>query len=1202
VIRLLLAKLDCSNCRLRSAAALIVVCATLLWNWPALAQTQFVPAVPTPARSNKSGAPVMTEFLARQLRSLQARAAKQGHANTPFDRVFGPMISRQQLAQSGARKPSPAEEVKGTRRQALATDAAASVNLNFPGFYTAPYIFASPAVGTSALSTSVTGDFDHDGKPDIATINMDGTVNVILNGGSANPLQGGISYSDTSLLTRLPLLTYAVAADMNADGYTDIVGMDSLNSAIVLWINNGKGGFLPAVSVPVLGQNGSVFNEGGAIAVGDVNGDGALDVVAVSYAEFVASFQGFVNTNISTQVFAGDGKGNLEPPTEVDTALGHGITTPFGQGMQLADMNGDGTLDIAIDMQINDTFVENFVVVALNHGGTFDQFVRGNNSSNIQHFFNQAGGHVEVADINGDGFPDVLWNPGSEAVGSVVAAFGDGTGNLSNQSFLVLGDNAVETFHLADVNGDGKSDLITYDAGGVAVYPGNGDGTFSAYPANLYAASDNGAFTQPAIIDYNGDGKADVIDVNSILNTASFYAGNGDGSFQGAGSINPGGISPGLLQVQGSGDINGDGIPDLTALTITAGSNPLLGTGIELVSLLSDGKGGFQQVTGLTSGILRSVGLLSVATGTIYPTVVDFNGDGFADIVFATGNGIYTALSNGDGTFQVPVLVPGLALQCAANLPDAGNVDGSGHTSLVFAYPGDASCGGSGPTPPGIVVLINDGKGNFTASLQAVGNEPFQARLADLNGDGYPDLLLSDFDTNNGVYALYTLPNQGAAAAAAGNYFNPAQRTTLLSGYAITDILVGDYNGDGIPDLALATDGQVVGIDAIFGSEGVVLLPGQGGFKFGAPSLVGQGTVPSWIQWADINQDGIPDLVIASSFPEVNEAPVFGLSVLPGLGNGLFAPPVSQVVPNNDTYVFTGDFNQDGATDVVVNRNAGVAFSGVFLNRGADNMTLSVANPSVAQGSNVTLTANLKTTFTDFAPTGTVTFTSNGAVLGTAWMSNGVASFTYSASAAGVYPVAATYAGDGHFNQASATGSYTVAALAPAITTSASATSVNLTSGQSNIVTLTLSANPTYNGAVTFAASATGTGVSVAVNPTTVTLAGGQTQQVSVVIASGTLKSAALHKSSNVWGRVAGTISLAALFPLFLFRARKFRRKLLLVLVLFAGLGCLAGLNGCSGGSSTATKATGTQTVTVTATPSVAGVAPQTTTLTVTLQ
>ncbi len=816
-----------------------------------------------------------------------------------------------------------------------------------------------------------------------------------------------------------------------------------------------------------------------------------------------------------------------------------------------------------------------------------------------------------VADVNGDGYPDVLFASGSDAgsyASTVAVAFGDGTGNLSSQSQTAAGNVPyLATFAVGDVNGDGKLDIVTFNSGSVSIFSGNGNGTFSAAPLSSYAAGDGTGDQQPGIADYNNDGKADIVYVDSSLEVASFYAGNGDGTFRGASVVTPGGVNPAFILVLGAGDINGDGIPDLLAYDTSSFYSGQTTTP-EVVSLISDGKGNFKEVTALSAATLNT--LSPTASGdTFYfevsPTVVDLNGDGRADIVFSNGTGIYTALANADGSFQAPALVPGLALSCFPSLGDAGNVDGTGHTSLVLAYGGDSLCGGGGSVPSSVLVLINDGHANFTASVFPVGAALYQARLVDLDGDGYPDLAVSDVSayTNN----VYTVPNLGAAAAAAGSTFDPNRITTILPNYAVADILPGDYNGDGKLDLALATSGQidVAGNNSpIEGTEGVLLLPNHGNFTFGQSNLVAQGTSASWAEWSDVNNDGIPDLVLtAAASEQFDTTPSFGLSVLPGLGGGVFGAPSNQVLPISNVYVFTGDFNQDGAPDVAV---SGDYTGSLFLNRGGDSLALDVSPASVAQGGTITLTATLKTGLTDFTPGGSVTFTSNGTTLGVAPLSSGVATLYYAVptgASVGTTPVVATYSGDSHFNQASASGTYAVTATvaAPAaFTMTLSAPTITLTGSQTGVATVTLTANASFQGTVTLSSSVSGSGLNVLFNPTSVTRAAGQSQEVSLLLGTGTILSAKSKHTTKC--KTAGlTLAMASLLPFFLGRFRRRRLSLAASILLCVFLFPVTVLIGCSG-SSSPSSAKGARTVTITATPSVSGAAVQTTTLTVNLQ
>jgi len=1169
----------------RTFAILSILGATLTATAPAQSSAA---AAARPNPGDRANGHLYKSVLAMQARLAQARATKSGRLSSPYQRTFGPLLKQWATQRAQAQTARPQAQT-------------ASESLNFPGYTGAPFIAAAPVSDSNRIFVSINGDFNKDGKQDIATINNDGTLNVILNSGAGDFTQDKISYSDTSAVSKDPLIVYGVAADLNKDGYADVIAMDVNNGKLLLWINNQNGGFVPAVSVAVAPINGGNFSNGGAIAVGDVNGDGNLDVVAVSQKQTSDPVSQTNSTYLATQVFAGDGKGNLAAPTEVDSVLGDDYYTNFGQGLALADMNGDGKPDIVLQLQGAGQDLENLVAVSLNQGGKFAPFSL-SHASGVQ-IQSSLSSTVAVADINGDGHPDVLFSVGNQSslyAGAVAVAFGDGTGALSAQPQTAAGNVPyLATFALADLNGDGKLDIVTFNSGSVSIFPGTGNGTFSAAPTASYAASDGTGDQQPGIADYNNDGKPDIVYVDSSLQVASFFGGNGDGTFRAAAIVSPGGINPAAILILGSADINGDGIPDLLAYDVTLLDNNQATTPA-VVSLLSDGRGNFKEVTALSAATVDELSPTAVGDSVnfeVSPTVVDLNGDGRADIVFSNGKGVYTALANADGSFQAPDLIPGLALGCFPSLGDAGNIDGTGHTSLVLAYPGDGLCGG-GPIPSGVIVLLNDGHAHFKASVLPAGTALYQARLVDLNGDGYPDLALSDVSayTNN----VYTVPNLGAAAKDGAN-FDLTRFATVLANYSVADILAGDWNGDGRQDLALATEGQidVAGNNSpIEGTEGVLLLPNQGNFTFGQSELVAQGTSASWAEWSDVNQDGIPDLVLtAASAEQFSTGPSFGLQILPGLGGGLFGNPVNQVLPISNAYLFLGDFNGDGAPDAVV---SGDYTGSLFLNRGGDTLTLATSPASATEGGTVTLTATLKTSLNDFAPGGNVTFTAGGATLGAAALASGVATLSYTIPAgavAGTDTVLATYSGDSHFNRASASGSYAVTALAPAFTATLSSPGIALKGGETGVATVTLTANATFSGLITLSTSVSGTGLNASINPTAVTLGGGQSQQVSILLGTGSILSAE-SKRAKGWKGAIPAIALAALFPFVLGRRRRKRIGSIALLLLIASVLPLVALLGCGSSSS----AKGTRTVTITATPSQPGAAAQTATLTVTLQ
>ena len=239
----------------------------------------------------------------------------------------------------------------------------------------------------------------------------------------------------------------------------------------------------------------------------------------------------------------------------------------------VADLNGDGKLDLVVAngyVTLSGGYcfpADGAVGVLLGNGdGTF-QTVRTYDS----------GGYlalsVAVGDVNGDGKPDlVVANQCVSASncnnGTVGVLLGNGDGTFQAPVSYDSGGAAAESVTVADVNGDGKSDLLVANicpslncesttAGVVGVLLGNGDGTFQSVvtysSGGLYAIS-------LAVADVNGDGKPDIVVANFDGNNVSVLLGNGDGTFQKALTYGPGGY---LALSVAVGDVNRDGKADL---------------------------------------------------------------------------------------------------------------------------------------------------------------------------------------------------------------------------------------------------------------------------------------------------------------------------------------------------------------------------------------------------------------------------------------------------------------------------------------------------------------------------------------------------------------------------------------------------------------------------------------------------------------
>ncbi|MHB8420462.1 MAG: FG-GAP repeat domain-containing protein [Myxococcales bacterium] len=214
-----------------------------------------------------------------------------------------------------------------------------------------------------------------------------------------------------------------------------------------------------------------------------------------------------------------------------------------------------------------------------------------------------------------------------------------------------------------------------------------------------------------------------------------------------------------------------------------------------------------------------------------------------------------------------------------------------------------------------VSVLLNQGSGTFTARVPyAVGLNPWSVVVGDFNGDGEPDLATGN-DTSSTISILL---NQGNGAFAAQvSYLLPAG--TLC-------VATGDVNGDGLLDIVASDDISV-------GSAVEVLL-NQGNGVFGTPVSYSDGSsYPRALAVGDLNGDGKLDLAAVGSADDT-------LDILLNQGGGTFAAPVTYAAGFGPDAVAVGDFNGDGMLDVVVANTIGNGGNGgppvvsVFLNQG----------------------------------------------------------------------------------------------------------------------------------------------------------------------------------------------------------------------------------------------------------------------------
>lgn len=318
---------------------------------------------------------------------------------------------------------------------------------------------------------------------------------------------------------------------------------------------------------------------------------------------------------------------------------------------------------------------------------------------------------IAVGDFNGDGIPDLAacgeGHLSSETSYSILLGKGDGTFQRAH----TYADGGAYGIAVADLNRDGKLDLIMDGPGPVVVALGNGDGTFQksvSYPA---AQSSYGL----AVGDFNGDGKVDVVITDQTRQGVDVLLGNGDGTLGPPIFSGPLGSFPSSVIVA---DFNHDHKADIATSNV----------GDSTVAVaLGNGDGTFQAATKYPVGLPSRL------------VAADFNRDGKLDLVTASGDTVVFFPGNGDGTFGA--MTQSIVSTFSPYVAGAGDFNHDGHLDLAIAD----------QHAQDIELALGVGNGSFLdgGSYSLGGNHPLNGAVADLNRDGWPDVVIPDFATEN---------------------------------------------------------------------------------------------------------------------------------------------------------------------------------------------------------------------------------------------------------------------------------------------------------------------------------------------------------------------------------------------------------------------------------------------------------------------
>jgi hypothetical protein len=756
--------------------------------------------------------------------------------------------------------------------------------LGFSAFSPPPAIVGSP---TSVPTAATSGDFNHDGKLDLAvTVNTPSAtdeVQVFLGDGTGH-LGGG------ALAPEAPFATVTVGSsprdievgDVDHDGKLDLVTADSASAAVSVLIGVGTGDFTPQPSAPAVGPAPI------RVVLADLDRDGLTDLVSLD--------------------------GGSSPPQA--TVLPGTQSTPFfddGSSLTVSLGTGSGPLDLAVGDLDADGRGDLVATVALPAQATAAINTAGPNCPHTS-FLDAPRAHLDgngpvavaVADLNEDGLDDLVTAASSGQTLEVL--LGTGNGYTPGTTRLVAPDTP-RGIASADFNVDGHADVVVALGDQVQLFVGNGTGVLQpgvARPA--------GTATSAVVAgDFNGDGAPDAAATGGGgTGDLTVFLGDGLGGLTALTPVTLGGAPQSL----DAGDIDNDGDLDVVVaralsddVVVLEGvgdgtftphpDSPLAVGALPFAVALGhlDGDALLDVATAdntdstvtvwfrspLPTGGFVNRATLSVPDAPLAVATQDVTGDGDGDITVVTGASTLAVLpGRGDGTFDPAVSFPVRSRPSAIARVDA---DADGRPDIVVPCR-DADS---------VVVLLSRPPGFAGAPRVAVESTPTHAVAADLDADGDADLAV----VNSLSDTLTVLENDGSGT------FNP--RPAIGVGTMPVSVAVGDFDRDG--DLDLVTSNKNSGT--------VSILLGDGTLGFSVAASPAAGASPDDLVAGDFDQDGDLDLAVCN-YDSAGKVSVLLYNHLSGtFGAPSFFPPGPATL-GNPTAIFSGDLNGDGILDLAV--------------------------------------------------------------------------------------------------------------------------------------------------------------------------------------------------------------------------------------------------------------------------------------------
>ncbi|MBZ5536099.1 MAG: FG-GAP-like repeat-containing protein, partial [Acidobacteriia bacterium] len=722
--------------------------------------------------------------------------------------------------------------------------------------------FTSTTVGAGTNPEAFAeGDFNRDGKLDLAVANAGSNNVLLLLGNGDGSFETGLTYNVGTVPSSIAL------GDFNGDGRTDLAISNKGSNNVSLLLGIGNGTF----------STGSTYNVGtepSAVITGDFNRDGKVDLAVANRGSNTVS------------ILLGNGNGTFQ------AAVNYGVgSNPVSIAMR--DFNWDGKLDLAVA-----NYGSNDVSILLGNGdGTFPAAVNYSVGTNP----------ASVASITEEG--DAILVVANSGSNNVSALIGNPDGTFSGPLDFAVG-TSPQSVTPGEFNRDGGFDVAVANFGSndISIFLNNGDGVFPAVNIN------GGAGPYAIVVgDYNQDGRMDIVLANRSSNEVTVLLNTCAASCP-AITFSPA-MLPGAVTAQ----------PYNQTITASGGSSPynfvalsgplpdgmtLSASGVISGASVDEGVHTFTVTAMDTNGCTgsRTYSLTVLPPGTAPPSA-STRGASVVTMVSARlvgrvhPHGLSTTAYFEYGTStSYGIRTPDQPIAGGSNWVDVTSALVLGltkNTTYHFRMVA-SSLGGMAYGADRVFTTNSDGCPFPTAANYNVGTLPLIVAVGDFDGDSKSDLAVANGLSNN---VSILLGNGNGTFQTALNY---------STGTGPVSVVVADFNGDNKLDLAVADAGNPPADPG-----GVSILLGNGDGTFPAAVDYTAGIAPTWMAVGEFNGDTKLDLVVVSGGdPDTGDGA--GVWILLGNGNGTFQAAMNHTLPDIPYSVAVSDFNGDGKADLAV--------------------------------------------------------------------------------------------------------------------------------------------------------------------------------------------------------------------------------------------------------------------------------------------